>query len=67
MSAPAGIDFLEDGAARPRTLSLFSEDRCEVLLADASIVGGAELSELRLRRPKLRQAAGRAEPHRLRF
>jgi hypothetical protein len=44
-------------------LSLFPEDRCEGLLADASIVG-AKRSELRLRRPKLRQAAGRAEPHR---
>jgi hypothetical protein len=28
----------EDGAAHPRTLSLFPEDRCEGLLADASIV-----------------------------
>jgi hypothetical protein len=36
------------------------------LLADASIVG-AKLSELRLRGAKLRQAAGRAEPHRLGF
>jgi hypothetical protein len=42
---------LEDGAARPRTLSLFPEDRCEGLLADASIVG-VKLSELRLRRPR---------------
>jgi hypothetical protein len=31
-------------------LSLFPEDRCEGLLADASIVG-AKLLELRLRRP----------------
>jgi hypothetical protein len=46
-------------------LSLFPEDRCEGLLADVSIVG-AKLSELRLRRPKLRPA-GRAEPHRLGF
>src|SRR5262249_16106342 len=37
--------------ARPRTLSLFPEDRCEGLLADASIVG-VKLSELRLRRPR---------------
>jgi len=57
---------LEDGAARRRTLSLFPKDRCEGLLADASIVG-AKLSELRLRGPKLPQAAGRAEPHRLGF
>jgi hypothetical protein len=45
------IEVLEDGAARPRTLSLFPEDRCEGLLADASIVG-VKLSELRLRRPR---------------
>ena len=32
------IEVLEEGAARPRTLSLFPEDRCEGLLADASIV-----------------------------
>ena len=38
-------------AQRPRTLSLFPEDRCEGLLADASIVG-VRLSELRLRRPR---------------
>src|SRR5262249_12838734 len=45
------IKVLEDGAARPRTLSLFPEDRCEGLLADASIVG-VKLSELRRRRPR---------------
>src|SRR5689334_16126982 len=38
------IEVLEDGAAQPRTLSLFPEDRCEGLLADASIVG-VRLSE----------------------
>src|SRR5262249_4572818 len=43
------IEVLEDGAARPRTLSLFPEDRVEGLLADASI-GGVRLSQLRLRR-----------------
>jgi hypothetical protein len=32
------IAVLEDGAAQPRTLSLFPGDRCEGLLADASIV-----------------------------
>src|ERR1700751_678068 len=32
------IAVLEDGAAEPRTLSLFPGDRCEGLLADASIV-----------------------------
>src|SRR5690349_3582038 len=45
------IEVLEDGVAQPRTLSLFPEDRCEGLLADASIVG-VRLSELRLRRPR---------------
>jgi hypothetical protein len=45
------IEVLEAGAARPRTLSLFPEDRVEGLLADASIVG-VRLSELRLRRPR---------------
>src|SRR5437764_3682580 len=45
------IAVVEDGAAQARTLSLFPEDRCEGLLADASIVG-VRLSELRLRRPR---------------
>ena len=45
------IEVLEEGAARPRTLSLFPEDRVEGRLADASIVG-VKLSELRLRRPR---------------
>src|SRR5499433_410936 len=45
------IEVLEDGAARPQTLSLFPEDRCEGLLTDASVVG-VRLSELRLRRPR---------------
>src|SRR5438552_11940186 len=45
------IEVLEDGAARPRTLSLFPEDGVEGLLADASVVG-VRLSELRLRRPR---------------
>ena len=45
------IEVLEDGATRPRTLSLFPEDRCEGLLADASIVR-VKLSELRLSRPR---------------
>jgi hypothetical protein len=48
----AAVDeVLEDGAAGPRTLSLFPEDRAEGLLADASIVG-VKLSALRLRRPR---------------
>src|SRR2546430_12583578 len=45
------IEVLEDGAVRPRTLSLFPEDRCEGLLADTSIVC-VKLSELRLSRPR---------------
>src|ERR1700737_130427 len=45
------IEVLEDGAARPQTLSLFPEDRVEGLLADASIIH-VKLSELRLRRPR---------------
>ncbi|MGA7259460.1 MAG: hypothetical protein WBX30_00935 [Stellaceae bacterium] len=42
--------MLEEGAVRPRMLSLFPDDRREALLADASIVC-VTLSELGLRRP----------------
>jgi transposase len=45
------IEVLEDGETRPRTLSLFPEDRCDGLLADASIVR-VKLGELRLSRPR---------------
>jgi hypothetical protein len=45
------IEVLEDGAERPRTLSLFPADRCEGLLPDASIVG-LKLSAVRLCRPR---------------
>jgi len=45
------IAVLEEGEERPRTLSLFPEDRCDGLLADASIVR-VKLSELRLSRPR---------------
>jgi hypothetical protein len=45
------IEVFEDGAGRPRTLSLFPEDRCEGLLDDASTVR-LKLSEVRLRRPR---------------
>jgi transposase len=45
------IAVLEDGAAQPRTLSLFPEDRCDGLLPDSSIVG-LKLSQLRLCRPR---------------
>src|SRR5215470_15087650 len=45
------IEVLEDGAAQPRTLSLFPEDRCAAALADASTVH-VKLSQLQLRRPR---------------
>ena len=45
------IEVFEEGAPRPRTLSLFPEDRCEGLLPDASIVR-LKLSQVRLCRPR---------------
>ena len=45
------IEVLEEGAVRPRTLSLFPEDRCEGLLPDSSIIR-LKLSQLRLCRPR---------------
>jgi transposase len=45
------IEVLEEGQARPRTLSLFPEDRCEGLLDDGSVVR-LKLSRLRLVRPR---------------
>jgi transposase len=45
------IEVLEDGAAAPRPLSLFPEDRCEGLLPDDSIVR-LKLSQVRLCRPR---------------
>jgi transposase len=45
------IEVLDEAADRPKTLSLFPEDRCEGLLPDASIVG-LKLSQLSLRRPR---------------
>src|SRR6202011_3067729 len=45
------IAVLEEGAAAPRPLSLFPEDRCEGVLADAAAVG-LRLAELRLCRPR---------------
>jgi len=45
------IEVLEDGAARPRSLALFPEDRCEGQLADDSIVR-LRLSQLELRRQR---------------
>src|ERR1700688_2481961 len=45
------IAVLEEGAAAPRPLSLFPEDRCEGVLPDAAVVR-LKLSELRLCRPR---------------
>jgi hypothetical protein len=45
------IEVMEAGTAQPRMLSLFSEDRYEGVLPDASIVR-LKLSELQLRRPR---------------
>jgi len=45
------IEVLEDGAPRPRTLSLFPEDRSEGLCEDGSIVR-LRLSQVALRRPR---------------
>jgi hypothetical protein len=45
------IEVFDEGAARPRTLSLFPKDRCEGLLPDASIVR-LKLSQVRLHRPR---------------
>jgi len=47
----AGLPVLGDGETRPRTLSLFPEDRCEGLLVDASIIR-VKRSELRLNRSR---------------
>ena len=54
------IEVLEDGAAQPRTLSLFPEDRCAAALADASTVH-VKLSQLQLRRPRHRAVSASAE------
>jgi Transposase DDE domain len=45
------IDVFDEGAAEPRTLWLFPEDRCEGLLSDVSIVR-LRLSQARLCRPR---------------
>src|SRR5271168_173407 len=45
------IEVLDEAADRPKTLSLFPEDRAEGLLPDASIVR-LKLSQLRLCRPR---------------
>lgn len=45
------IEVIEEGHARPRRLSLFAEDRCDGLVADAAIVR-LKLSQMRLVRPR---------------
>jgi Transposase DDE domain len=45
------IEVVDGRTARPRTLALFPEDRCEGLVADGSIVR-LKLSQLQLRRPR---------------
>jgi transposase len=45
------IEAFEEGARRPKTLSLFAEDRCEGLVDDGSIVR-LKLKALRLCRPR---------------
>jgi hypothetical protein len=45
------IEMLDEATARPRTLALFAEDRCEGVVEDDSIVR-LRLSELRLERPR---------------
>jgi transposase len=45
------VEVFQDGQARPTTMALFPEDRCEALIPDESIVR-VRLSELRLYRPR---------------
>jgi hypothetical protein len=45
------IEVLDEDAGRPRTLALFPEDRCDVVVDDASVVR-LRLSDLRLCRPR---------------
>jgi hypothetical protein len=45
------IEVLDDDAGEPRTMALFSEDRCAGLASDASVVR-LRLSEMRLCRPR---------------
>ena len=45
------IEVLEEGAKKPRALSLFPEDQCEGVAPDESIVR-LKLSQLRLERPR---------------
>ena len=45
------IEVFDEDAGRPQTLSLFAEDRSEVVGADASVIR-LRLSEMRLQRPR---------------
>src|SRR5216683_300187 len=45
------IEVLDEGTRAARTLALFPEDRCEGVVADASIVR-LKLGQLRLERPR---------------
>jgi hypothetical protein len=45
------IEVLDEGTRAVRTLALFPEDRCEAVVADASIVR-LKLAQLRLERPR---------------
>ena len=45
------IEVLDEATQAPRTLALFAEDRCEGMVADASIVR-LKLAQLRLERPR---------------
>jgi hypothetical protein len=45
------IEVLDEASCRPRTLSLFAEDRCGGVVEDDSVVR-LKLSQLRLERPR---------------
>jgi hypothetical protein len=45
------IEVLDEATQAPRTLALFAEDRCEAVVAEASIVR-LKLAQLRLERPR---------------
>ena len=45
------IEVLDEATQAPRSLALFAEDRCEAVVADASIVR-LKLAQLRLERPR---------------
>src|SRR6516165_7342293 len=49
------IEVMEAGTTTPRTLSLFPEDRCEGVMADASIVNEAKSA---VARPEERKCLG---------